>query len=261
MKYALIDGQRYEAQSGCKGVCISCGSPTVARCGEVRVNHWAHLGQRRCDSWWENETDWHRAWKNNFPSLWQEIVHTADNGEKHIADVKTNEGWVLEFQHSYIKPEERRSREDFYKKLIWVVDGNRRIKDKKRFFEIVDDGTYSRNHPNLRSTFPEGALFRDWINSTAHVMFDFGDDELWWLSPLSNESHALVLPITRRQFIQFHIDDLDSSPNRFEAFFKNYDLKPPDPYKAPPIVPAIDVGNIHPNTFLGLMNNRRRSRF
>ena len=261
MKFALIDGQRQEAQPNLKGICVGCGSPTLARCGEVRVNHWAHLGQRRCDSWWENETDWHRAWKNNFPSLWQEIVHTAENGEKHIADVKTNEGWVLEFQHSYIKPEERRSREEFYKKLIWVVDGNRRIKDKKRFFEVVDDASYNKNYPNLRSTFPEGALFRDWINSTAHVLFDFWDGELWWLLPQSNEFYALVLPIPRQEFIEFHFADLTSSENRFEIFIKKYDLKPAEPPKAPPEILSTDVGSIHPNTFLRLMNNRRRFRF
>lgn len=261
MKFALVSGTRQEAQPNLKGLCIGCGSPTLARCGEIRVNHWAHLGQRRCDPWWENETDWHRAWKNQFPTECQEIVQHAEDGEKHIADVITKSGWVLEFQHSYLKPEERRSRENFYKKLIWVVDGNRRIKDKKRFFEILSDGGHHKDYPNLKSTFPEGALFRDWVNSTAHVFFDFGDDEVWWLSPRSNEFYAHVLPITRQQFIEFHLEDLDSSANRFETFFKNYDLKPPTPYKAPPAAPIIDVGSVHPNTFLRLMNNRRRFRF
>jgi hypothetical protein len=50
----------------------------------------------------ENETEWHRAWKDQFPPEWQEIVHLAGDGERHIADVKTGDGWVIEFQHSYI---------------------------------------------------------------------------------------------------------------------------------------------------------------
>ena len=37
---------------------------------------------------------------------WQEVVHVADDGEKHIADVKTPSGLVIEFQHSYIAPDE-----------------------------------------------------------------------------------------------------------------------------------------------------------
>jgi hypothetical protein len=260
MKFALINGERKEAQPSLKGVCIGCGGPTLARCGEVRVNHWAHQSQRRCDSWWENETDWHRAWKNQFPSDWQEIVQTAESGEKHIADVKTKDNWVIEFQHSYINPQERRSREDFYKNLIWIVDGNRRLKDKKRFFEILGDGGRHKDFPNLKSTFPEGALFRDWINSNAYVFFDFGEEDLWCLLPKSNEYYASVLPITRRQFIEFHVDESMSSENRFELFFKNYDLKPSEPAKAPPLVTATDAGSIHPNSVLRLMNIQRRFR-
>lgn len=71
------------------------------------MNHWAHKGKLVCDVWWKNETAQHRAWKNNFPVEWQEIIHFDDStGEKHIADTKTTEVWVLEFQHSPIKLEE-----------------------------------------------------------------------------------------------------------------------------------------------------------
>jgi hypothetical protein len=53
---------------------------------------------------------------------WREIPHQGD-GERHIADVKTGNGCVLEFQRSPLSVEERGSRDAFYKKLIWVVDG------------------------------------------------------------------------------------------------------------------------------------------
>ena len=123
MKFALVDGNKTEATRGIKGICPSCGSEVIAKCGEVKINHWAHKGTRICDIWWENETEWHRQWKNNFPNDWQEVVNFDVKGEKHIADVKTDEGWVLEFQHSYLKPEERNSRNEFYSKLVWVIDG------------------------------------------------------------------------------------------------------------------------------------------
>lgn len=67
MKFALINGDKAEATKGAKGVCPSCGSELIAKCGEVKVDHWAHKGNRNCDPWWENETDWHRSWKGNFP--------------------------------------------------------------------------------------------------------------------------------------------------------------------------------------------------
>lgn len=111
MKFALVHGQRQEAKKGLRGTCPGCGSPVIAKCGEIRAGHWAHERKSDCDPWWENEGEWHRAWKDRFPDDWQEVPQYAENGEKHIADVKTADGYVLEFQHSPIKPEERRARE------------------------------------------------------------------------------------------------------------------------------------------------------
>ena len=94
-----------------------------------------------CDHWWESETQWHRDWKNRFPQDWQEVVHFAKDGEKHIADVKTEDGLRVEFQHSFIKHEEVKSRENFYKQMIWLVDGpriSRHQKCPKNLFETSE---------------------------------------------------------------------------------------------------------------------------
>jgi len=133
-------------------------------------------GRRHCDSWWENETEWHRNWKGRFPVDWQEIVHHAEDGERHIADVKTDDEWVIEFQHSYIRPEERRFRESFYPKLVWVIDGLRRKTDVPGFQGALEQGTQIvANFPALKLRSKKGALLRDWAGSRAHVFFDFGD--------------------------------------------------------------------------------------
>ena len=72
MKFALSNDERIEASKGAKGVCPSCGSELIAKCGEIVIHHWAH--KKKCDDyWWENETQWHRNWKNKFPDEWQEI--------------------------------------------------------------------------------------------------------------------------------------------------------------------------------------------
>lgn len=162
MKSALVDGQRQAAQPDLSGECIGCGRPTVAKCGEVRVRHWAHKGQRRCDPWWENETEWHRAWKDQFPAAWQEIVHHAGDGGRHIADVKTGDGWVVEFQHSRIRPEERRSREAFYSRLIWVVDGPRRKRDRAQLINAWEEGVPLGGNSLVRRVFSDDCgLLRD----------------------------------------------------------------------------------------------------
>lgn len=137
MRFALIDNKPTEAASGLNGgVCPGCGAPVIAKCGTHKVHHWAHKGVKMCDNWWEPETEWHRAWKNNFPKEWQEIfLPDEQTGEKHIADVKTEHGLVIEFQHSHIKPEERISREKFYRNMVWIVDGTRLKYDLPRFLK------------------------------------------------------------------------------------------------------------------------------
>ncbi|MCZ4410536.1 competence protein CoiA family protein [Cryomorphaceae bacterium 1068] len=174
MKYALINGEKTEAANGSRGFCPSCGSELIAKCGEVKINHWAHKGKRNCDPWWENETEWHRNWKNKFPEEWQEEIHTdPKSGEKHIADVRAKDGLVLEFQHSYIKPEEQRSREAFYKRMVWIVDGTRLKRDFPRFLKGMKDAMTVKER--IYSTdFPEEVFPKAWVESEVPVILDFG---------------------------------------------------------------------------------------
>jgi competence protein CoiA len=124
MLLALVNGRRSTPAPRLRGLCPVCGTATVAKCGSRKSWHWAHLRPVKCDPWWENETDWHRAWKAHFPEDWQEVLHVDQaSGERHIADVKTALGLVIEFQHSQMSLEELRAREAFYGHMIWIVDG------------------------------------------------------------------------------------------------------------------------------------------
>ena len=100
---------------------INCHLPSVPVCGSKKINHWAHKKSTHCDKWWESETEWHRGWKNLFPEEWQEVVFpNSITGEKHIADIFTPYGMVVEFQYSNISETERKSRECFYKKIKMI---------------------------------------------------------------------------------------------------------------------------------------------
>lgn len=122
MLIALIENARSAPEPGLKGSCPRCGQPALAKCGPLKSWHWAHKVRQHCDPWWENETDWHRAWKQCFQLDWQEIQHFDETGEKHIADVKTPAGLAIEFQNSPITAAEMRSREHFYDTMVWVVN-------------------------------------------------------------------------------------------------------------------------------------------
>ena len=214
MKYAIVDGQRREAQPGLSGECPVCQAATIAKCGEIKIWHWAHKGKRNCDHWWENETPWHRDWKNHFPVEWQEVVCWADDGEKHIADVKTDQDCVIEFQHSYIKPDERRSREGFYKHLVWVVDGLRLETAVATFGEDLEKAPVAQEKPLMFSVpINKRPLLRDWAGCDGVVYFDFDDTRflassiefpkpvLWRLDPKSPYGVALLSPVYRQDFI------------------------------------------------------------
>ena len=120
MKYGKAeDGRRIEACRSVAATCPNCGSPLIAKCGRIKVHHWAH-SVVDCDPWWEPETEWHRAWKEIFPAEWVEVPL----GE-HRADVPNSSGLVIELQNSSISPAEIEARERFYRRMVWIVNGAR----------------------------------------------------------------------------------------------------------------------------------------
>jgi hypothetical protein len=213
-EFAVVDGERRKAEPGLSGKCCLYGHAMIARCGEHNVWHWAHVGTRICDHWWESQTEWHRAWKNHFPEDWQEIIQRSEDGEKHIADVQTDRGVVLEFQHSFLRRDERESRENFYQKMVWVVNGLRRVRDRSRFFELLVRASIVKAKP-LTFSLPlnKSALLRDWVDSRKQAFFDFGDNSesgdppsfggpvLWRLEPRSPKGEAHLSPVLKTSFL------------------------------------------------------------
>lgn len=220
MKFALVDGQRQEARPNLSGQCPACDRVMISKCGEVKVWHWAHKGRRTCDPWWENETEWHRDWKGQFPVSWQEIVQKDDRGEKHIADVKTDRGWVIEFQHSYIRPEERRARDAFYTKLIWVVDGARRKRDSAQLLDAWEGGVPVGVRSHIRRIrADECMLLREWSGSSAPTFLDLGKERpLACLVTTSASGWAYVAPFPRAEFVHIHVGGLTQAAQDFDRF-------------------------------------------
>lgn len=204
MKYALVNQIKAEAQKGAKGICPSCGSELIAKCGDQKINHWAHKGNRNCDPWWEPETEWHRSWKNNFDVEWQEVSLTDENtGERHIADVRTAHNLVIEFQHSSIIPEERQSREKFYKEMVWVVDGTRLKRDKPRFLKWMQY-YHIKNKYLYTIEFPDEVFPKNWLDSTVPIIFDFKGLENTIYNDNLNQLYCLF-PLRRNGYVDFEI--------------------------------------------------------
>lgn len=219
MKYAIIDGLKCEARPKLRGQCFDCNAEMIAKCGDHNLWHWSHFRIANCDHWWEPETPWHRDWKNEFPEHWQEVRHSAPDGEVHRADVKTDRGNVLEFQYSAILPSERVSRENFYKPMNWVVSGTNWKRDLPSFQKALLSALPVSISP-LKLLMPVKAcsILERWAGSLCPVYVDFGDAKfhkpydvnepvLWRLKFNKLGSHAMTIPVSRRSFIEHHRDD------------------------------------------------------
>jgi len=242
MQYALVNNNRESPQPKLRGKCPACGQECLSKCGSRIIWHWAHHGRLHCDPWWENETEWHLQWKSLFPEAFREIVDfDNETGEKHVADIKTERGLVIELQHSAMPPEELQAREQFYKRMIWIVDatgfaGNFEVqKDPLPHpnAEILDDVVF---FPNLASAFwrkseqmegsrmvemhPSeliGDQIRDsyrghhffkrkkprsvWFSSTVPVFLDFGDQCLYGLEKYGNSGQWCVQRISKKALV------------------------------------------------------------
>ena len=209
MKFAIVGNNKHQKPAkGIKGVCPFCGETLVARCGNIRMHHWAHPSDSQCP-YKENKGEWHIDWQNEFPDDWQEVllVDPATN-EKNIADIQTPTGFVLEFQHSHIKDEEKTAREKFYKNMVWVVDGAN-WKKIESFFENkfrIDQYDYETNFSLI------------WANASVPTIYDFYDAQsaenaskwheyLFVCFPYRDWVGFYVVPIKRQNFIKIARED------------------------------------------------------
>jgi competence protein CoiA len=118
---------------------------------------------------------------------------------------------MIELQHSHINPQERLSREGFYKNLVCVVDGSRlkhdypRFLKGKSFFQVIKDDIYNVG-------FSENSFRSGWLDSSAPVLFDFEHIEtlpdrqnkrydLWCLFPVKIGTSAIVAAVTQNAFV------------------------------------------------------------
>lgn len=230
MQYALVNDEKTEPLKGLRGTCLGCGQTVIAKCGEIKIHHWAHMSIKDCDPWWEPETVWHREWKNKFPVEFREVCFKdGKTKEVHRADIYTSGGVTLEFQNSPISSEELKSREAFYPKLIWIVnaikfniafttnipnpnhpilndfvmEGFQHICYFKKLEIAVktgdEDRLYSFGCPELAGlelslihrAFEWKNKHKVWLNTNTPTFLDLGDEFLYWLKERQQERSRL----------------------------------------------------------------------
>lgn len=90
--------------------------------------------------------------------------------------MKTSHGVVVEFQRSTIDPVEVTAREQFYKRMVWVIDGMRSDLDSSYF--NLSRGSLTNDGYAYFKWLGRGRLFHRWHTRTP-VFVDFGDAGFW----------------------------------------------------------------------------------
>ena len=203
MQHAIdIRGKRiYPSYSGEIAFCDYCKEKVIGKCGKIYIWHWQHVHNVNCDAWKEGETDWHRAWKNKFPYDWQERI-IEKNDEKHIADIFTSNGIVIEFQNSTISSSTIDQRERFYEKMIWVI--NAQTFKNNLITENISDKLFAEIEH--RFSIQRNSLKR-------HNSLE--------LQNLKKKQKYLASEI---QFKESHLKDLESVTDIFNSYNKNAEI-------------------------------------
>ncbi|WP_285008251.1 competence protein [Pedobacter faecalis] len=190
------------------------------------------------------ESAWHKGWKDLFPESYREVSFPDKLlGDLHRADIFTSCGTTLEFQNSPISLDELRSREAFYPKLVWVLNG-KKFKGFKilKHLPDVDDprldpydfclgehlSVYRRAelhsgaarrlnfyHPELKNipftsyyySFCWKQPHRVWYEATCPIIVDLGGHFLYQLKqrPQLGESYPYLHMITKKAFVSQYL--------------------------------------------------------
>jgi len=194
MIWAIKNNIKIKATPKDKAKCSICDSEVIAKCGRIKVWHWAHKDNKDCDDWYEPESEWHLKWKNEFPKECQEFTIG-----RHRADIRTKSRWIIELQNSSISSEEIKDREEYYKRMVWLLNG-RKFADN---FEININGKWF----NLIWKHPR----KCWWYSNKEIYIDLSEYLIYLKTKLkSYKSGSLThtSPVYEEyEFYNEHIDD------------------------------------------------------
>lgn len=97
-----------------------------------------------------------------------------------------------------------KAREEFYGRMIWIVDGCKNEFDKYYFEMSIHDGfTGNKYIKNLR-WMGRSKLFERWMSATKPVYLDFGTEILWHILKydcLSKE--GLIQAYEKKKFVEY----------------------------------------------------------
>lgn len=186
MMYAKNNnGVRITAEPGVVATCPNCGNEVKAKCGDIKIWHFAHISLQDCDTWSEGETEWHREWKEMFPESEREIVI-----KPHRADI-VHKGTVIEFQSKSLDLYSLYDREKFYGKMVWVTKSD----ETKFSFKLKE------KNGRMYFSFRWKWCSETWKNATKQIYVDIGDDFMFKIWKIYDNNYGAGEMLTKQEFL------------------------------------------------------------
>lgn len=220
-RYAIVDGIKTDIRDAkrCQhGICPMCGDELIARKGGKRAPHWWHV-KGKCDDWYQPKGPWHIYWQSQFPVEMREVpVSESTEGGlvRHIADIRTGSGLVIEVQYSAIMPSEVKERELFYGKMLWLISKTR----FPRFDEVSSEwgqsyrcgefdvwGLDGKHQQCLPCAWEKSDKFL-WLDCHGSMEHPESDEDLVCVVPRAQEdAFRLYTYVSREKFLKMCYDD------------------------------------------------------
>lgn len=134
MQFAISKtGERTIINDAIKGedyFCPCCNGLMTQKKGTQMIWHYAHKSLNNCIDYYDNKGEWHRKMQDMFPEKNREIVENFGM-YKHIYDILTDNGVIIEFQHSPLSLDDfkKRTKDYIFRSVfhktarpIWVFD-------------------------------------------------------------------------------------------------------------------------------------------
>jgi hypothetical protein len=199
MLYGLNgNGVKVEAEPGESAACPGCHGRLIAKCGEIKIWHWAHESLENSLCEWEPESEWHRDWKRL-------VIPTACEVRmnNHRADIVGNQGRVIELQHSSIDVNQIMDREEAYGfRMIWLFDCYEAY-DGERLSITARDHYYSFRWKWARQHIGWAAR---------PVFLDLGTGDIFWVRKFTvndqGKCYGWGQMLTYPQFVRRYLSDV-----------------------------------------------------
>ncbi len=134
-------------------------------------------------------TAWHRDWQEICKPECTEVRIDNGTGEFHIADIKTPAGLTIEIQHSPLKPSDVSAREQFYGRMIWIVDATK--------YPVLLTGKLAG------TKFVIFKVPKFWNTTTMSVFLDRGDKHVYRVMErtFGADDFALCVAVNKREMV------------------------------------------------------------